>query len=146
MKNKILLMMLLGAFVFSACNKELDLSSSTYFGIKEFLKSKNCKTKCNQAADCEGKTAKLKGKIDPDNILEERNVFFLLDENDAKYMIEVEVDSAIVDRVFEKLNGEGGSVFKVEGTVTGVDAPTNYECYRLFVLHLSDAEKLIKEE
>ena len=47
--------------------------------------------------------------------------------------------------VFQKLNGQGGQVFLVEGLMEGYDAPTNINCKRQFILRLDDAFMVNKE-
>jgi len=143
MKSKSLVI-LLTVLVLSGCKKDLDLTSNEYFGIKTFLKSENAKTKCGKKAKCEGKTIKLKGILDADNINKETSEFRLIDEKKDKYSIMVSVDTLIKTVVFDKLEGKGGLVFKVEGIVEGFDKNTNFSCDRGFIIKLDDDSKVFQ--
>ena len=79
MKTKIAIIMFAAMALFG-CKKDLDLSSPDYYGIKAFLKSKNANAKCGKTASCEGKTVKLKGILDENNINKETSEFWLIDE------------------------------------------------------------------
>ncbi len=127
-------------FLFTGCKKdELDLDSNTYFGIKAILNSENCNADCEETANCEGKMIKVKGFLDENNINASEHQFYLIDEKKDKYILEVKVDETVSSDVFQKLNGQGGQVFLVEGLMEGYDAPTNINCKRQFILRLDDA-------
>ena len=130
--------------VLYGCKKDLDLSSLDYFGIKTFLKSKNAKAKCGNKASCEDKTLRLKGILDENNINQEVSEFWLIDETKDKFSIMVSVDTIIKTEVFDKLEGKGGLVFKVEGIVEGFDKNYNFSCRRGFILKLDDDSKVLQ--
>ncbi len=139
------LVILLTVLVLFGCKKDfLDLTSTEYFGIKTFLKSENAKAKCGKKAKCEGKTIKLKGILDVNNINKETSEFWLIDETKDKYSIMVSVDTLIKTEVFDKLEGKGGLVFKVEGIVEGFDKNYNLSCRRGFIIKLDDDSKVLQ--
>ena len=143
MKTKIAIIMFAAMALFG-CKKDLDLSSPDYNGIKAFLKSTNANAKCGKTASCEGKTVKLKGILDENNINKETSEFWLIDEKKDKYSIMVSVDTIIKTEVFDKLEGKGGLVFKVEGIVEGFDQNYNFSCERSFIIKLDDASKVLQ--
>jgi hypothetical protein len=125
------------------CRKPaLDLDSGQYFGIRTVLTSKNCHAACDETADCEGRNIRVRGKLDPRNINASDSQFFLLDEERENFHLEVRIDSAIQSEVFRKLEGKGGAVLRVEGTINGFSAPTNLNCKRRFWLRVRDASKV----
>lgn len=133
-------------FTIMSCKKDtLDFGSATYFGIKKVLKSENCDADCGETADCEGEMIKVKGKLDESNINVSDNQFYLIDEGDSDFRLEVQVDEMVNDDVFQKINGMGGEVFLAEGEMEGYDAPTNATCKRQFLLRVNDAEKVEME-
>lgn len=137
------LFIIIANFSVSCHLKVLELETETYT-VKELLKSANCDTECGFEADCEGKEVHVKGVIDDHNINEEQKQFFLQDQSNDKYFIEVIVDEDISEAVFNKLNGNGGELFKVSAIISGYDAPTNTNCERHFTLKLTEFENLIK--
>ncbi|NPA68565.1 MAG: hypothetical protein GXO50_08155, partial [Chlorobi bacterium] len=110
---------------------------------KEFLKSDNCDTKCGLQASCEGKTVRLKGIIDEDNINEQNGTFRITDEDDENYYIDIAVDDGISEEIFSKIKDKGGMPVKTEGVAEGFDMPTNFTCKRGFFLKASDASEII---
>ena len=113
----------------TGCKKEnLDFGSDDYFGIKAVLKSDNCDADCGEIADCEGQQIKVKGKLDSSNINESDNQFYLIDEGNDDFRLEIKVDDLVNSDVFLKLNGNGENVFRVEGEMEGYDAPINATC------------------
>jgi hypothetical protein len=56
----------------------------------------------------------------------------------------VSVDTLIKTVVFDKLEGKGGLVFKVEGVVEGFDKNTNFSCDRGFIIKLDDDSKVFQ--
>lgn len=127
------------------CKKELDLNANIYYDIKEFLKSKNCKTDCWSQAPCEGEYARIKGKyyydysfcdsIDCPNfrISDSRKINYSF-----KYNLSVSVDSSISIEVYEFLKDKDGQEIKVRGIIEGHDEPGNLNCERGFILLLND--------
>jgi len=124
--------------VFISCNETLDLTSNTYFDVKQFLTSKNCETKCYQKADCEGVIVGLKGIPDDLNIMPETSTFYLNDIGSEKYSLEIKVDSLISPQVFDFLNKNTGKTIKVKGKIEGFDRPMNFKCERGFYLLLEN--------
>ena len=56
----------------------------------------------------------------------------------------VSVDTIIKTEVFDKLEGKGGLVFKVEGIVEGFDQNYNFSCERGFIIKLDDVSKVLQ--
>ena len=105
--KQVTLLALATLLALSGCKKDLDLLSGKFFGIKEFLHSKNCDAKCGETADCEGQVAGLEGLLDESNINEDQNQFYVLDSKDEDEKIEVRVDSAISAEVFQLIRSSG---------------------------------------
>ena len=129
----------------TSCKKELDLDSDNYYSVRDFEKSTNVQADCGEKADCEGKTVRLTGRIDGDNINRETHVFWLNDEDNSKFTIEIKVEPSISDAVFDMIETEGGKKAKVKGIAEGFDKPTNYQCEReiyLIVFDPADVELL----
>ncbi len=125
------------------CNKEtLDLESDTYFNIKELLRSENCDATCGEVADCEGQELRIRGQLDESNLEQDIQQFYLIDDNDNDFRLEISVDAVINSSVYQKLSGNGGRVFRVEGEMQGYDAPTNATCNRMFNIQLRDPSKV----
>ncbi len=142
MKLKIFII-LFAVIAMSGCKKTIDLNSDSYFGVQEFVKSKNAKSKCGEKAECEGKTIKLQGILDPNNINRETSAFFLIDQDKEKYTISVAVDSSITTEVFDKLKNKGGSFIKIEGVAEGFDMNYNFSCERGMVIKIDKASKVL---
>lgn len=144
MKKLIILTIAIIAVIsFSNCTKELDFSSPEYYDVSEFLKSKNCQTKCGIKAPCEGEKVKLQGFIDEMNMMRESSTFYLNDLAREKYNIEIKVDSLINDAIFDLIQNQISSNFRIEGLVEGFDKPTNFKCERGYFLHLINESDLI---
>ena len=144
MKNPLIPLFLLLLII--GCGQEtLDLSSNTYFGVKEVLTSMNCEANCGETADCEGVTIRVKGRLDDANINAFAHQFYLLDESQEKFTLEVKVDEAVSADVFQKLNDMGGEVFLVKGEMEGYDASTNCRCTRQFLLRVDEASDVEME-
>lgn len=145
MKNglKFLPALLALILVAGACKKELDLEVDAYYGVRQFLQSKNCDTKCGQVADCEGEIVGVKGKVNVDATEREALTFYLSDENHRNCDIEVRVDSLIATDVFDQLLLAGNTHARVKGLVEGFDQPGNLKCKRGFVLLLENEEDLL---
>ncbi len=143
MKYTYLLLTLLFVTIFSNCSKELlDLTSDDYYSVKTFLKSKNTDTVCGTEASCEGKTVKLKGIIDIDNINKESRYFRLMDQNDSDFSMQITVTEPISMEVFDNVVSFGSKVIVVEGVIKGFDAHMNISCDRLFTMTISDSSKI----
>lgn len=129
------------------CKKaDLDLSSNTYFGISEIFKSKNCDADCEETANCEGKTVKIRGVLDEYSINTAQHQFYLMDETKEKIRLEVKVEKTASLAVFKKIKDKGGQVLQLEGVLEGFDARTNLNCDRKFFLRLDDAFKIHHRE
>lgn len=141
----LILMLFALALVAGACKKELDLEADAVYGVRQFLQSKNCDTKCGEVADCEGVEVKIKGKINLDSAVRDALTFRLSDENHHNCDLEVRVDSLIATDVFDRLILAGNTHAQVQGIVEGYDQPGNIKCKRGFVLRLQDEEDLLVE-
>ena len=135
------------SFLFlSACKKEtLDLSSTEYFGIKTLLQSTNCTADCDEIADCESSVIRVRGILDEFNVPTSERQFYLNDEADDTFQLEVIVDEAIIEEVFQKLDGMEGKVFLVEGEMQGFEAPGNFSCARRYFLQVRNVEDVRRE-
>ena len=143
MKKNVSFIVVAFIVLLSSCSKYLlDLSSDKYYNIKTFLKSENCDADCGTEASCEGKTVKLQGVIDVDNINKESNYFRIVDKNDIDFNIQIDVNQSINLQVFDKVAAFGSKLISVEGVANGFDAPTNYTCERLFNLTVNNPENL----
>lgn len=124
----------------SSCGKdELDFSNGDYYEVKDVIDSANCDADCGQIADCEGEVVMVRGKLDAGNINASNDQFYLIDANDEDKTMEVKVMEDISEAVFQKLLGNGGEIFKINGELEGFDAPTNLNCQRMFFLKVNDA-------
>lgn len=144
-KPHLLLVLIALVFVAGACKKELDLEADAYYGVRQFLQSKNCDTKCGEVADCEGVMVGVKGKVNLDNAERDALTFRLSDENHRNCDIEVRVDSLIATDIFDQLILAGNTHARVKGMVEGYDQPGNIKCKRGFVLRLDNEEDLMLE-
>jgi hypothetical protein len=144
--KQINVIIILATLILVSNSCRIDLSTSEYYGIKTFLKSNNAKSNCNKKADCEGGVVKLKGVIDECNVNEETSVFWLVDEKNKKYSIPISVDTLIKTAVFNKLKGNGGLVYEVEGIAEGFDKPTNFFCDRGIIIKLNDVLKVNRQK
>lgn len=129
----------------TGCKKDLDLLSGEFFGVKEFLHSKNCDAKCGETAEAEGMVVALEGLFDESNVNEEQNQFYVLDARDDDSQIEVVVDPAISAEVFDLIRFRLTNDVGVRGEITGYDQPMNFSCKRGFILHLVSLEDLFVE-
>ena len=143
--KQVTLLALATLLALSGCKKDLDLLSGKFFGIKEFLHSKNCDAKCGETADCEGQVAGLEGLLDESNINEDQNQFYVLDSKDEDEKIEVRVDSAISSEVFQLIRFRNTNDVQVRGEIGGYDQPMNFSCKRGFFLDLVNTGDLILE-
>lgn len=126
----------------SGCKKDLDLESGSFFPVKAFLQSKDCAAGCGETAACEGLVAGLEGVVDESNVNPGNLQFYVLDEKSDKFRIEVKVDPAIADEVFEKIRFRLENDIRVRGEIEGYDQPMNFNCKRAFILHLENVEDL----
>jgi hypothetical protein len=122
--------------------RSLDLTTSEYYGVKTFLKSKNAKSNCNEKSDCEGKTVKLKGILDENNINKNTSEFWLFDEENCKFSILISVNPLIKTEVFNKLRNNGGLMYKIEGLAEGFDKNTNFYCERGIFIKLDNISNI----
>lgn len=124
------------------CKKDLDLESGAFFPVKAFLQSKDCDAGCGEVAACEGQAAGLEGVIDESNVNQDNLQFYVLDAKNDKFSIEVKVDPAIAEEVFEKIRFRFDNDIRVRGEIEGYDQPMNFNCKRGFILHLENVEDL----
>ena len=143
MKNVLLFFVgIVVVFGLCSCQKELDLNRLEYYNVHDFLNSKNCNTKCGNRAECEGQLTRLKGFIDEFHTNRESNTFYLFDLNKSNVNIEVKVDSTISDFIFDFIQANSKSNFKIKGIIEGYDRPTNFTCTRGFIIHLLSEKDL----
>ncbi|MBC8343296.1 MAG: hypothetical protein H8E61_04875 [Bacteroidetes bacterium] len=135
-KQFILSIAILMVISFSNCKKELDLSTNEYYDVSDFLKSKNCQTKCGIQASCEGKKIRLQGIIDEINVMPSQHVFYLKDHAKDKFKMEIKVDSVISEVIFDLIQNQLSGKYRIEGIVEGFDKPTNFTCERGYFMHL----------
>ena len=145
MKYNSLLALAILLLAFSGCKKELDLLSGKFFGVKEFLQSKNCDAKCGESAACEGQVAGLEGLFDESNINADLDQFYVLDSRNEDFKMEVQVDPAISEEVFDLIRFRLTNDVRVRGEIEGFDQPMNFSCKRGFVLHLVNTDDLFTE-
>lgn len=114
-----------------------------HFRVKQFLQSKNCDAKCGEAAPCEGEIVGLKGLVDESNVNPETLQFYVLDEKDEDFRMEVKVDPAISTEAFEKIRFRNTNDIRVRGEIQGYDQQMNFNCKRGFTLRLNALSDLI---
>lgn len=132
------------SFVISSCTSyEIDLNNSQYYDISVLLESKNCKSKCMEMADCEGKFVKTYGIIDSDDLDQDKFQFFILDQFDEKTTLEINVDTLLAPAVFPKIIAGVGKRARVSGIMEGYDSSSNSSsCVRKFILNLDSEQNL----
>ncbi len=147
MKNVFYLLLLAVAIFLTNCTKKvLDFDSDHYYELEQVINSENCDTKCGKMADCEGEEVKIRALIDVFNVDEDRKVFFIKDVS-SDYTMEVKVLDSIADDIFNGFikNYKENEVIHIQGIINGFDAPTNFECKRLFYINLEKSENLTLE-
>ena len=142
MTKKILFtFLMISLFTITACHKKTLSLSDNVYTLQTFLKSVNCEANCYETAQCEGKTVRLKGLLDRDNINRSQQQFYLVDVN-SQYNIEVKVASNITDDIFDILEQNPAAEYIVKGKITGYNAATNISCKRQFTLSLNSTTNL----
>lgn len=122
------------------CKPErLDFGGTAYFGVKQVLRSGNCKATCGEPAECEGSSIRVKGLADSTNLNKADRQFYLIDTGDPRFHLEVKVPAGINEEVFQKLLRSSGAEVRATGIIKGYDAPRNFSCRRQFTLYLTDA-------
>lgn len=138
-----LLVLVMGLFLFSACDPEsLDLDGDEIFGVETILDSENCDTECGVTADCEGKSVTITGTIDEINITPSAHQFYIFEIDNRNKQIEIKVDSTVSDDVFAKIADHANKNINIVGTLEGFDAQMNANCERIQFLNLTSADNI----
>lgn len=139
MRNPILFFLASFIILFACTREKLNLMGAQFFDVEQLLESRNCKTKCEEEADCEGQNVKLIGLLEESNYVPSEYKFFLLDQYDDRTEIEIRVDTMLLSQVFAKINGEDESRVRLQGNLGGYDSnPGGSTCVREFFVQISD--------
>ena len=144
-KIKIIVLLIMTMMMLADCKKDLDLEADVWYGVREFLLSKNCDTKCGIPAPAEENTVRLEGFIDEFYMMEETRNFYVFDQNNDNFSINVEVDSVISNVIFTRIKNSQSKNAKIKGIIKGFDKPTNFNCERGFYLVLKYESDFIIE-
>lgn len=129
---------LLFVLIASGCKPErLDFGGTACFGVKQVLRSGNCKAACGETAECEGTAICVTGLADSGNLNRADRQFYLVDTGDPRFRLEVKVPAGMSGEVFQMLLRSGGAAVRATGTIKGYDAPRNFSCRRQFTLYLT---------
>lgn len=137
-------------FGFSSCKVQKD-KDKVKINRQEYMKVSELYIKCNgpcgQATECEGRMAKVMGRIDFKNIFHNESFshdkFFLKDFNTTA-ILEVKVESKNNKAIFDKINkAKKVDVFYIYGIVEGFDMSMNGNCMRGITLKVDKLEQLV---
>jgi len=129
--------------LFISCHKKtIILDQNHTYSVKQLLKSPNCKARCYKQADCETMFVNLTGVIKPEHIDSQHNRFYLYDQQDAGYSLEVQLPDSIGVRIFKYIRVQPDAIYLVSGMIEGFDAPTNFTCDRRFVMKVNTVKNI----
>lgn len=143
MKTRILIF-LASIFIFSACLKEnLNLEGAQYYDVMRVLDSRNCSSKCEEPADCEGGAVKIIGMLAEDNYVPSENKFFILDRYENRTEIEARVDSINANAIFNLLAGQDEKNVRIDGVLQGYDSnPGGSSCTRIIYVAIDEPSQI----
>jgi hypothetical protein len=133
--------LMISLITITACHKKTLSLGDNVYTLQTFLNSANCDAHCYETAQCEGKTVRLKGILDRDNINRSHHHFYLVDVN-HRFNMEVKVADNITDDIFDVLEQNPAAEYIIKGKITGYDAATNFSCRHQFFLSLNNTRDL----